>query len=199
MSNERLAVLAQQGNKEAYEQLFLNVERFIRTKANHYASTSAKYEADDIFGIGCESFIQAVTDYDPSKGKFITLLGKYFFNLYCSRYYRKEKVSRNYESLKSLDEPAYVADNGEEFTFMGLLEATHDNTLLHIPSIVEAYEETLSTYSDRDKLIITYLITKGMKQKDVGEMFGLKQGNISRILVKFRNDLKQLLENRELL
>lgn len=200
LTNEQLALKAQQGDTEAYEQLFIQVERFLRKKAYDYSTTSFTYDADDIFGFGCEAFVKAVSDFDPSKGKFITVLGFYFFNYYHSRYSRRERAHRKYESLKGLDDTAHIGDNGKTVTFLDLVGGENwDDTGLHISAIVKEFNNILSTFSDRDQMIVIKVILDKRLQREVAQEVGLEQASVSRIVVKFRKQLETHFKNLDLI
>lgn len=83
---EDLALLAQQGDMQAYSQLYTDHERMIYKFVRKYSLGLEGYE--DLCSLGLVLFCEAVEKYDPNKGKFITILGnnlEFGFRTYKSR------------------------------------------------------------------------------------------------------------------
>ena len=73
MTNERLVKEIQSGNKQRYEQLWKQCEKFVRQQANRW---STYVEFEDLVQQGYIILHDAAADYDPDAGtKFITYLG----------------------------------------------------------------------------------------------------------------------------
>lgn len=70
---EDLALLAQQGDMQAYSQLYTDHEKMIYKFVRKYSLGLEGYE--DLCSLGLVLFCEAVEKYDPNKGKFTTVLG----------------------------------------------------------------------------------------------------------------------------
>ena len=70
---EDLALMAQQGDMQAYSQLYTDHERMIYKFVRKYSLGLESYE--DLYSLGLVLFCEAVEKYDPNKGKFTTVLG----------------------------------------------------------------------------------------------------------------------------
>ena len=200
-SQEQLVVLAREGNTEAYEELFNSVRPLLYKKANEYARTSGRYDVDDIFGFGCEAFVKAVNDFESERGlKFVTMLGTYFFNYYHSRFYEKERRSRKYESIKRLEDTVGFAPSGDEITLLSTLEGSYqDSSDLYVDDIINAFNDILSSVSERDKDIVDLHINKGIGQQAIADKYGISNRTVSKIVNDFRRKLRVQLKKLDLI
>lgn len=72
-----LALAAQGGDRQRLEELWRNVERYIRWTARrrlHLTGVLAGAEFDDLIQEGYFALVEAVENYDPEKGGFLTIL-----------------------------------------------------------------------------------------------------------------------------
>ena len=70
---EDLALMAQQGDMQAYSQLYTDHKGMVYKFVRKYSLGLEGYE--DLYSLGLVLFCEAVEKYDPNKGKFITVLG----------------------------------------------------------------------------------------------------------------------------
>ena len=78
MSNEELAVEIQAGAIERMGELWEQVRRFVAMKARHVMTAlegRADVELDDLIQSGYLALVEAVADYKPEQGAFLTVLG----------------------------------------------------------------------------------------------------------------------------
>lgn len=71
MTNEELAVLAKQGDKDAMERLWYQVERLVRMKAYRRMpddGSTRKYDVDDLMQAGFIGMVKAVGDFEKESG-----------------------------------------------------------------------------------------------------------------------------------
>lgn len=114
MSNEELALLIQQGEKEYTAELWTQVERFTSMKAGQYERhlSGCAADAEDLRQSGYFAMMEAVKYYRPEKGyKFIT-----YMDLTLKKAFRQvagTRSSRRDAALLavSLDEPIGHDDN----------------------------------------------------------------------------------------
>jgi RNA polymerase sporulation-specific sigma factor len=119
MSNEELALLIQQGQQQYIPQLYTQVEKFIRMKANSFYRNSAikcsrcGVELDDLIQEGYFAMLEAVKGYkQENEYKFLTYIDYPFLNRYNTLIGNRtgRAKSEPLNNAKSLDEPLGAED-----------------------------------------------------------------------------------------
>ena len=78
LTNEELALLAQNNNKEAEEILVKRNMRLVGYIAKAYAQYESAYDYEDLVNEGAIGLIQSINRFDPARGtKFVTCAGLY--------------------------------------------------------------------------------------------------------------------------
>ncbi len=75
MNNEELTTAIQQGRRELLPDLWAGVEKFVFREAGRWARAwqgRGGVEVDDLIQAGFLAMLEAVEDYDPKKGAFLT-------------------------------------------------------------------------------------------------------------------------------
>ena len=122
MSNEQLVLAIQQGDQEAIEQLWLQIEKFIAARADDYLQhcpDEHKSLKEDIVQQAYFSMLDAVRRYDSEKGSFLTYFSKCLKKPFreavlSGRGSRQEKDPLN--SCDSLDRVLFESDDGSVLT-----------------------------------------------------------------------------------
>ena len=155
--------------------------------------TESSYQ--ELFQIGCIGLIKAADTFNPDKGvKFSTYASTCIHNQIRMSFRPEKKRKQTY----SLD--VVVVDNGEDtpLTIQDLLPDPRnlfeeiDNSDLY-----EQLHEAVGELTDRQQTIIQarYLEDCPMKQKELCEILGLSQAQISRIERKALLKLRKLMES----
>lgn len=118
MTNEELAVKIQQGAVELLPELWSQVERFVRMKAQRRARAIDGFggvEAEDLLQSGYFALLRAVTDFNPASGyTFLTYLDRPLRTAFASAAgYRTERQKRDpLQRFVSLDTPVGEDEDG---------------------------------------------------------------------------------------
>ena len=107
MTNEELAGLIKDGGREHTEELWQNIERFVRLKANNYNRPGC---IDDMMQEAFLFMLEAVERYDRAEGKsFIGYYASYFmpnaFKTAIYGGYGESRVNSPLNKMESLDAP----------------------------------------------------------------------------------------------
>ena len=206
MTNEELVMRIASGEKEYVAELWTQVEKFIRWRANRFYlayEDRCKAMLIDVNDLTQESYfamVKAVKKFDASRGtKFTTILDFYlrqsFFSL----------TKMNYEgwqhntiyACKHLDAPANayddrplaatISDTDDE------LEAVEHEVYMLI--VLPALDAALSSLTACQRKVIDSLFYDGLTHEATANRFGMSKGSVNTIK---RASLRKLRSNQAL-
>lgn len=129
---------------------------------------------EDLFSIGLIGVIKAVNTFNPDKGFTFSAYATQIIRNEILMTFRKKRIIPAF----SIDEP-YELGNGES---VDCSEMIADNRKFEDEVIADMQmKKMLSNLSDREKKIIS-LSMDGKTQREIGEILGLTQSYISRII-----------------
>lgn len=103
MDNEELVAQIQAGEHDRMAELWEQVEKFVRWRADHWP-TSAVVDHEDLYQAGYLALVRAVETYDPERGaKFITHFTNHLKTAFTE--------AHNQRSKKQLLDPIHHADS----------------------------------------------------------------------------------------
>lgn len=179
-TNEDLAMLAKQGDREATAQLWEQTKKLVFKYLSHYFKIGKKcgFDVDDMLQIGFFGFIRAIKYYDPEKG--------YAFNSYLplnvNGAIRTElKIKHNKELppfTLSLDEQ--IAGEKDPIFLVDAMEdnaATHDmeqvEINLYLSQLREVLRPGLDALDERGREVMNDRICKGESYAEIGRRYGI--------------------------
>lgn len=199
MTNEELAVQAQQGDQEAMLQLWTRVERLVHMKARHRLpndGSTSRFDIDDLMQAGYLAMVAAVKDFDPASG--------YAFNTYLNNHLKSEfaaelgiKTTRRDALLQavSIDRPISLTD--DDMTIADTLEApgaqeTFEDMLCRV-EIEQAFCVVEKHFSEMDPdnvraLRLYYLEDLSMRQ--IGECMEITASQARSLIAKGLRELR---------
>lgn len=174
MTNEQLiAEFRKTGDRSYLDALYLQTEKFMYKISNTF-----RCEIDDLY----MCFMNAVRDFDESKGKFLTLLG---VNCKNAILMERRKKKLNVVSLETpVTEDLTMEDTIEDGKDFLQDLANRDLVDRALGSLGWAYRQVVICYYFRD-----------MKQGDIAKKFHTTQTQISRILAKALAIMKGVVGN----
>lgn len=186
MTNEELAVLIQQGHKEYISELYSQVEKFIKSKANKFYREFAikcsrcGVELDDLIQEGYFAMLDAVKGYKPESGyKFLTYIDYPFLNRYNALTGNRTSKMKNepLNNAKSLDEPIgaedetlflsdAIKDDNSEAPFEEILEKGYHSALHN------ALEKGMEQLAPEQRTVIQCRYYEKRTLNDIGNITG---------------------------
>lgn len=148
-------------------------------KLVHYISHkyhNKKYEYEDVFSAAQFGFASALKRFDPKRGvKFQTYAAQAMINLILQHY---RDMETRIKPAVSLDKRFYSKE-GDSFALIDTLPAPEED--VNWKEINEAAKRAAEKMSDREKEVL-HLYFSGMAQTVIGEHLGVSQMQVSRIL-----------------
>lgn len=143
---------------------------------------------DDIVSEGMIGLVKAAKNFEPDKGfKFAT------YATCCIRNQMLmflRKLNRQVPYEISLTTVVGKDKDGAELYLTDTLEAKNGNPEDGIERMI--FDEFIIAQNEKDRIIVS-MISKGYKQKDIGDKIGMKQSTvsrrISRLKKKYRNNV----------
>lgn len=217
---------AQQGDKQALDQLVNDNMGLIKYQANRFSSPAINF--DDAVQVGSIAFIKAVENFKPDMG--------YKFSTYAARYieygiwnylknYRDDVPSRipvktyeNYKKLKKgeklstseeietrnimentlrLDKIIKISSDGKDVSIADTLENTSNISEDQLIQNIDL-KNAIDKLPKREKDIINLRYFQGKRQIDISEILGIPQSNVWKIETRALKHLKNLLEGKEM-
>lgn len=157
-----------------------------------YIKLYPKDELDDINQSGYVGLIKANKTYNPNLG---FSWSSYAIRCILNEIMMYKRKENKHLALISLDE--IVKDTKDEnITYKDCLVSDKDSIedKLFECDFKRKLNKILSKMSDRDRNIIILYLFRGYKQIEIEEKFDISQSAISRIVKKFKNNLKKNLQ-----
>jgi len=159
-----------------------------------YGKSKQKDEWEDMFSCGTIGLVKAAKTYDPEKGKFCTWAAMCIKNS-IRMYFRQEKKNKSYVDkngeLVKIKVNSLDAIVNEETTTLG------DIILLEPEYEINFAKEALNDYyknNETKQCKILKLHLSGLMQREIANMFNIKQSDISRCLNKARREYKKIYD-----
>lgn len=133
MTNEELALQAQQGDQKAMLQLWKQIERLVRMKARHWLPDdghTSRVELDDLMQAGYLAMARAVKDFAPNREfVFTTYLTYHLKTAFATELGIRTTRRDALLNAVSIDQPAGAEDDGSQ-TVENTLEAKEDRSTI---------------------------------------------------------------------
>lgn len=149
-------------------------------------------DIEDLFQIGCIGLIKASKRYNPEIGTWSSYAVRSILNELMM--YKKKDNKKLKEC--SFNNPAMEDKTGEIITYKELLDDktnTIDEVLFGI-DFKNKFNKVLNSLKERDKEMIKLCVFSDFTQEKIAKLFNLKQSQVSRIYIKFKNKLKKELK-----
>lgn len=181
MSNEELVAVIQAGEDRMVE-LWERVQRFIAMRARHVMTAledRADVELDDLIQSGYLALVDAVADYRPEQGAFLTVLGYHLKSQFAiaTRFRSARQQRETIAGALSLDTP--VTDEANASTLGDLREDPSGVTalesvegLIYQDQLHEALETALAALPEQSAEVLRLRHYQGLTLADVGERKG---------------------------
>ena len=170
------------------EEFLVRYESLIYKVIHERTRKDSRFEAEDLFN---DFFIHISEDNFRRLRSYraecqaTTYLGKVLRNFICDQYRKKDS--------------RFVVDSLEELAGErreSVLTATDAEDIIQAGHIREAFKETFSRLSNRDKLIFDLSMDEGMSAKQIGELLGVKVKAVYKVNEKIKKRLREELAKR---
>lgn len=194
---EQERIFADWGNPEARKEFFNHNIRLVHHIVKKYSNTSFDY--DDLFQTAAMGLWKAINTFDPQRG--------FQFATYASRVMNNEILM-----LLRRNNKCPLIDDIRVTSMQSVLSTDWDGNTLTLEEIISdgteiddellgselqaELEAFVSTYNPRNVEIVKLHI-QGKTQKRIASMTGISQSYVSRIIGKFKKDLRKYLARRE--
>ena len=169
-----------QGNKEAFDDIFMQEERQIKD----IIKTFHHMEYEDLYQVACIGLLKAIKSYDTSKN--------IKFNSYMYNVVKNEILMslRNNNTMKNsnMEEVSTEAQTTDDLTVMDTLKSdvNIEDEYLIKEEYRELYELIDKYYSKNEmKRNVMYALLREEKQIDVAEKYGISRAYVNKIYQEF--------------
>ena len=169
-----------QGNKEAFDNIFMQEERQIKD----IIKTFHHMEYEDLYQVACIGLLKAIKSYDTSKN--------IKFNSYMYNVVKNEILMslRNNNTMKNsnMEEVSTEAQTTDDLTVMDTLKSdvNIEDEYLIKEEYRELYELIDKYYSKNEmKRNVMYALLREEKQMDVAEKYGISRAYVNKIYQEF--------------
>lgn len=146
-------------------------------------------EYDDIFQIGCMGLMKASKYYDASKSRFTTYASRFIYNE-ISMFYRLRRKKQKMIDVVSLE--TVVNDDGRKITTLADCLPDKNAELCDAAFDMEIIENAIAKMkTEQYKAICHDYIIRGLKQCEIAKKYKVSQGQVSRILIMFKKQIKE--------
>lgn len=190
LTNEELLKLIQNGDRVAYDRIFVKNRRFVFHMANKFKNLPLDYE--DIVGLCQVGMVKAVNKYKSDRGvKFVSFASLVIKNEVLA-FMKREK--KHYKQRKlSLDWSITNEKDGSEIALVDALEA--DFSEFEKVADREIVSTAIALYLSKSRgvhrEVFKYWLS-GLNQPEIAEKIGVSQPYISRVLKKINSDLRKI-------
>lgn len=188
MSNNRQERHLELIKNKDYDTLIKENEKLVYNFIKRY-NIKNKEEYEDILQCGRLGLYKAALNFDTKYNNFCTFASRCILNE-INMYFRLEKKC-NPVNIMSIESAIY--NNGKDDKEIKIIDTIEDKNAYN-PEIISyiGFIFKNNKFSDRDKLIFS-LYLKGEKQAEIAKRVNLTQAQVSRILIKIKNKLKDVL------
>ena len=169
-----------QGNKEVFDDIFMQEERQIKD----IIRTFHHMEYEDLYQVACIGLLKAIKSYDTSKN--------IKFNSYMYNVVKNEILMtlRNNNTMKNsnMEEVSTEAQTTDDLTVMDTLKSdvNIEDEYLVKEEYRELYELIDKYYSKNEmKRNVMYALLREEKQIDVAEKYGISRAYVNKIYQEF--------------
>lgn len=149
------------------------------------------YETEDLYQIACMGFIKAIQRFDKSyKVKLSTYAVPYILGE-IKKFIRDDGIIKISRSIKELGFKVLMESINDESNERKIFSEFDEQSKIVEKITIEELVENLNT---RDKEIIKLRFYKEKTQRQVGEILGISQVQVSRIEKRILNDFKEKLK-----
>jgi RNA polymerase sigma factor (sigma-70 family) len=178
MTQTELVVSAQSGNQDAINQLVEDHIKYIRFMARRYD----RKMRDDAEQFGVQGFLEAVRDFDTSKGYKLLTFASFRIRRSMQNIHRSEMKESLYEDiLKSED---------SDITAEGMIPSPE------LSKIEQKLRDALTELSDVEREILKLKYFEGFTCRQIGEILQLSHQRISQLENRAVKTLKGILSCR---
>lgn len=167
------------------------VEDNINLVYKFYTTYGKKYynfEYDDIIQILSIGLIKAVKAYDETKGLFSTLAYTCMRNELNMALRSVDKYNK-LNVIASLDDIIPNANHDDVFTLADIIPCIEN--VLDYKQIMVSIEQVCNKLSSKHKRVVYDYIFNGLSQKQISNKYKISQPQVSRIMKKFKDLLKE--------
>lgn len=149
------------------------------------------YETEDLYQIACMGFIKAIKRFDKSyKVKLSTYAVPYILGE-IKKFIRDDGIIKISRSIKELGFKVLMESINDESNERKIFSEFDEQSKIVEKITIEELVENLNT---RDKEIIKLRFYKEKTQRQVGEILGISQVQVSRIEKRILNEFKEKLK-----
>ncbi len=181
MTNEELAVQAQDGDHEALLALWGQVQRLVWVQARRWAGYGGT-TMEDLLQAGVVALLRAVGSYDPQKGKFSTWLFPLLraeFAIATGQHRKRTRLDPLQEAV-SLETP--LTDDDEDGTLGDLIpDSAAEVAFLAVEhdELHDALEAALATLGPEEQRTIRTRYFQGMTVAEIAAAEGVSRNVVS--------------------
>lgn len=187
--SEMHQLFAQKNDPEVKDLLILMNMKMVKSIAGRFISCSEPIE--DLVQIGIIGLINAIDRYDPNKGTRFSTFAIPTIVGTIKRHIRD--TCRNYNALCCISLDTSISDkDGKSQSFIELT-GTEDPNIARITDNVEL-AEAISELDSKSRQIIEFYFFKGLKQKQIADLFGCSRANIFQLKEKALKNLFSILQ-----
>ena len=196
MSDDDVALQAQQGNSDAMEYLLDKYKNFVRSRAHSYFLVGADHE--DIVQEGMIGLFKAIRDYRPDKQSsfhaFAELCVKRQMITAIKTATRQKHVPLN--SYVSLNKPLYGEESDR--TLLEVIEGRITNPedlFIGQEDVAHIQEKLINVLSDLEKQVLSAFL-EGKSYQEIARMLNRRVKFIDNALQRVKRKLTQYLEEK---
>lgn len=203
MTNEELAVLIQNGERDKLLELWEQVQRFIRKQANRRAFAldgAGGITSDDLVQAGYLALVRAVDHFDPTAGgTFLTYFGYWLKDAFNQAAGLRTKRDREdpLQSAISMDVPVNEDDGGD--TLGDFIEDPQATQCFEWVELHNALEKALHSLTEEQGAVIRCRYYQGLTLEQTGQALGLDWNAVRAVEQKAIRTLRHPTNSRELL
>ena len=158
------------------------------------------YYKDEYVSEGFEGLIFAANTFDASKGFAFTT---YAYRCILNKMFMYQRhVRAKYSLDTSINDVAFVSNNGDALSYEDMLESEDEFVKIEeretIDELFKSMEIAYKSFNDNERKIIKYML-EGHKQREISELTGLSQPQVSRYLKKMKSKIKRIYAEKKFL
>lgn len=156
------------------------------------------YYKDEYVSEGFEGLIFAANTFDASKGFAFTT---YAYRCILNKMFMYQRhVHAKYSLDTSINDVAFVSNSGDTLSYEDMLESEDEFVKIEeretMNEIFKSMEIAYKSFNDNERKIIKYML-EGHRQREISELTGLSQPQVSRYLKRMKSKIKQIYDDKQ--
>ena len=177
------------GDNEAMTKLIEDNQGLIWSIVKRFCGRG--YETEDLYQIGCMGFIKAIKRFDTSFDVKLSTYAVPYILGEIKKFIRDDGIIKISRSIKELGFKVLMESINDENNERKIFSECDEQSRIVEKITIEELVDNLNT---RDKEIIKLRFYKEKTQRQVGEILGISQVQVSRIEKRILSDFKEKLK-----